>query len=89
MLQLVCTTKEFFFVRYLLRKAHLRALMKVLTSLQLVISNLSGRKLTFYGVWHFGEVSFSHMSPSFHCTCQKADSVYSVVCLNGSLMSVL
>lgn len=36
-----------------------------------VVTNSSGPTLTFDGVWHFGEVFFSQMNPSF-----LADSVH-------------
>ncbi len=45
--------------------------------------------LTFYGVWHFGEVFSSRMNPGFHCKGQMADSVYGVVLVSGLLMSTL
>ncbi len=45
--------------------------------------------LTFDGVWHFGEVFFSRMNPGFHCTGQRADSVYGIVWVSGLLMSTL
>ncbi len=46
--------------------------------------------LTFGGVWHFGEVSFSErMNTGFHCTGQMADSVYGVMWVSGLLMSTL
>ncbi len=41
--------------------------------------------LTFDGVWHFGEVFSSWMNPGFHCTGQKADSMYGVVWMIGLL----
>ncbi len=54
-------------------------LIGVSTWLQfVVVTDLSGKMLTFDGVWHFGEVFSSRMNPGFHCTGQMVDSVYGV-----------
>ncbi len=46
-------------------------LIGVWTWLQfVVITDLSGQMLTFYGIWHFEEVFSSWMNPGFHCTGQ-------------------
>ncbi len=45
--------------------------------------------LTFDGVWFFGEVISSWMTPGFHCTGQMADSEYGVGWVKGLLMSTL
>ncbi len=58
----------------------LLVLIGVSTWLQIIfVTDLSGKMLTFDGVWHFGEVFSSWMNPGFHCTGQMTDSVYSVV----------
>ncbi len=65
-------------------------LIRVSTWLQFVIvTDLSGQRLTFDGIWHFGEVFSSWMNPGFHYTGQMADSMYSVVWVSGLLMSML
>ncbi len=65
-------------------------LIGVSTWLQFVIvTDLSGKMLTFDCIWHFGEVFSSRMNPGFHCTGQMADSVYGVVWVSGGLMSAL
>ncbi len=55
----------------------------------LIVTDLSGKMLTFDGVWHFGEVFSLRMNPGFHCIGQMADSVYGIVWLSGLLMSTL
>ncbi len=83
--QSVCITKE------LLHKLSetisgklicmLVVLIGVSTWLQFVtVSNLSGKMLTFYGIWHFGEV-FTDQSP--FSLYRAANSVYGVVWLSG------
>ncbi len=65
-------------------------LIGVSTWLQFVIvTDLSGKMLTFDYIWHFGEVFSSRMNPGFHCTWQMADRVYGVVWVSGLLMSTL
>ena len=45
----------------------------VLTLLQFgVVTDFSGKILTFYGHWHAGEVCSSQKNPSFNCTGQMA-----------------
>ncbi len=78
-------------VRNRLREAHLHARRphRGLDLQFVVVTDLSGQMLTFYGVWHLGEVFSSRMNPGFHCTGQMADSVYGVMWVSGLLMSTL
>ncbi len=79
-------------VRNRLREAHLHS-RRTHRGLDLTAvrrrNRLEWAMLPFDGVWHFGEVFSSWMNPGFHCTGQKADSVYGVVWVSGLLMSTL
>ncbi len=92
--QSVCITKEFLHKLSETVSGNLICMLVILigvsTWLQFVIvTDLSGKMLTFDGVWHFGEVFSSRMNHSFHCTGQMADRVYGVVWVSGLLMSTL
>ena len=56
-------------VRNLLWEAHLCAQFGVVT-------DFGGQMLSYDGHWHAGEVCSSQMNPSFDCTGQMADNVY-------------
>ncbi len=92
--QSVCITKEFLHKLSETITGNLIGMLVILigvsTWLQFVIvTDLSGKMLTFDCIWHFGEVFSSQINPGFHCTEQMADRVYGVVWVSGLLMSTL
>ncbi len=66
-------------VRNRLREAHLHAHRGLGLTAVRHRNQLEWQMLTFDGVWHFGEVFSSWMSPGFHCTGQKVNSEYGIV----------
>ncbi len=90
--QSVCITKEFLHKLSETVSGKLicmLVLIGVSTWLQfIIVTDLSGKMLTFNGVWHFGEVFSSRINPGFHCRGQMADSVYGIVWVSGLLSTL-